>query len=237
MDLSATYSWIPGLAGDPNPTSNQNNKLNNPDTEPNTKPINPINYNPDTKPINPTNNQPNPTHTKPEQRSLDTINQETNKNTQKQLKTELTHPSNSNATSNIKEKTNDNEPTNPVDLSLFWGFNAINHVITDDKIKSKEVELVDQVVIAVASDSNIIPDEEFHNVTLTEDVVKIIKPFEKVEPKPLFDRILSTFLPESAAVILVYIFIITLSLFIFTIITIHYYHYYCSLLLLLLSKH
>lgn len=228
MDLSATYSWIPGLAGDPN----QNNKLNNPDTEP-------FNLNnPDTKPINPTNNQPNPTHTKPEQRSLDTINHETNKNTQKQLNTELTHPSNSNATkSNIKKETNDNKPTNPVDFSLFWGFDAIDNVIRDDKIKSKEVELVDQAVIAVASGSNIIPDEEFHNVTLTEDVVKIIKPCEKKEPKPLFDRILSTILPESAAVILVYLIIITLSLFIITIIIIHYYYYYYSLLLLLLSKH
>ena len=173
MDLSSTYKWIPGL--------NNSEPISINDKESNPSPRNPIR--------------------RTDQKSLDQSNTEVNKDSQQQKQLELTNPS-----SNIKHENN----VNPLDLSLFWGYNnttnhddAVNDGTIDDKIKSKQIEVV-QAVIAVSAGSDIIPDEEFKSVTLTEDVVKIVKPHETKEPKPLFDRILSMILPESAAVILGY---------------------------------
>jgi len=178
MDLSSTYKWIPGL-NNSEPTS-----INDKESNPN--PRNPIR--------------------RTEQKSLDQSNPEVNKDSQKQKQLELTNPS-----SNIEHEIN----ANPLDLSSFWGYSsttnddiirnddAVNDGTIDDKIKSKQIEVV-QAVIAVSAGSDIIPDEEFKRVTLTEDVVKIVKPCETKEPKPLFDRILSMILPGSAEVILGY---------------------------------
>ena len=195
MDLSLTYSWIPGLN-----TAEEKEKTRVKLKSP-AKRNNPISIR-DEEPISRTpvwgyDQFGTPDHLKPTQQDNHVKHQDVNH--QDVIHQELNH-----------QELKHQELKHQDDHIQLVNFNYL---------KNQDDHIQDAQVIDIGKSDDIIHHDEFNQVTLTDDGVKIIKPHEGnillnpntlititiikvVEKKPFFETVLGMIIPESAQVIL-----------------------------------
>lgn len=224
MDLSLTYSWIPGL------TTEEKEKTRVELKSP-VKPNNPINIR-DEEPIIRTpvweyDQFGTPDHLKPTQQDSHVKHQDVKYQDVKHQDIEHQDVKHQ----DIKHQDIYHQDVNHQDMNdqdvihQHVKHQELKHqddhiqLVNFNYLKNQDDHIQDAQVISIGKSDDIIHHDEFNQVTLTDDGVKIIKPHEGnilfnlntlfplsilivEEKKPFFDTVLGMMIPESAQVIL-----------------------------------